>query len=265
MRQEVRSLAAGALALAAGLTPTSVAAAQGAVQWRVEDGGNGHWYQTVQTPSTWLQAAAGAATLGGHLATIGSQAENLFVFATSKSAWVERAGPWIGGRQAAGAAEPGGGWHWVTGEAWDYDSWGCRQPDNYDDGPESALDYSVDSLCGAAPQPTWNDAPPTRINPSFIIEWSADCNGDGIVDYGQILDGTFVDVNSNGIPDACETDPCPGDVNESGMVNAVDLAAVLASWGTDGGKFPRADANRDGTVDALDLAQVLSDWGPCPE
>jgi hypothetical protein len=42
-----------------------------------------------------------------------------------------------------------------------------------------------------------------------IIEWSADCNGDGIVDYGQILDGTFEDANENGVPDCCEEQtPC---------------------------------------------------------
>ena len=37
-----------------------------------------------------------------------------------------------------------------------------------------------------------------------MIEWSADCNGDGIVDYGQILDGTLTDADRNGIPDVCQ-------------------------------------------------------------
>ena len=41
-----------------------------------------------------------------------------------------------------------------------------------------------------------------------IIEYSADCNGDGIVDYGQILDGTFNDVDGNGIPDCCDDFSC---------------------------------------------------------
>ena len=40
----------------------------------------------------------------------------------------------------------------------------------------------------------------------FLVEWSADCNGDGIVDYGQILDGSLVDDNDNGVPDSCELD-----------------------------------------------------------
>jgi hypothetical protein len=48
------------------------------------------------------------------------------------------------------------------------------------------------------------------------------------------------------------------------VVNGVDLASVLAAWGTSGKAYPGADVNRDGLVDGSDLAQVLSDWGVCP-
>jgi hypothetical protein len=41
----------------------------------------------------------------------------------------------------------------------------------------------------------------------YIVEYEADCNGDGIVDKGQILSGQILDLNSNGIPDGCEN-PC---------------------------------------------------------
>ena len=56
---------------------------------------------------------------------------------------------------------------------------------------------------------------------------------------------------------------CPADIDESGVVNSIDLAAVLANWGSDGGKYPRADIDGDGTVSSTDLAAVLSAWGPC--
>jgi hypothetical protein len=39
---------------------------------------------------------------------------------------------------------------------------------------------------------------------TFVCEWSADCNSDGIVDYGQILAGELDDTNANNIPDCCE-------------------------------------------------------------
>ena len=59
----------------------------------------------------------------------------------------------------------------------------------------------------------------------------------------------------------------PDDFNVSdgsGAVNGVDLAAVLNSWGTNGGKYPGADTNDDGIVDGTDLAEVLNGWGTCP-
>ncbi len=93
------------------------------------------------------------------------------------------------------------------------------------------------------------------------IVFEGDCNGDGIVDYGQILDGTYQDMNSNSIPDVCE---CPADLDQSGSIDAEDLAYVLFAWGTDGGKTAEADIDRSGTVDANDLSIVLGSWGPCP-
>jgi hypothetical protein len=48
------------------------------------------------------------------------------------------------------------------------------------------------------------------------------------------------------------------DINRDGTVNALDLAAVLAAWGSAGGGA--ADASRDGRVDGNDLAVVLAGW-----
>jgi hypothetical protein len=99
----------------------------------------------------------------------------------------------------------------------------------------------------------------------YVIEWSADCNGDGIVDYGQILQGQLVDADANGVPDVCEVDPCPGDITNGGTVDATDLSIVLAAWGTTGqGEF-QADIDGSGLVDGGDLALVLGGWGPCPQ
>ena len=109
----------------------------------------------------------------------------------------------------------------------------------------------------------WSQASLTRS----VVEYSADCNSDGIVDYGQIRAGELEDTNANNIPDCCEAsegcNPCLADIDESGAVNAVDLAAILSNWGTNGGKYPRADIDGNGDVDGADLAAVLSAWGPC--
>jgi len=48
------------------------------------------------------------------------------------------------------------------------------------------------------------------------------------------------------------------DINRDGIVNAIDISAVLAAWGSSGGG--PADTNRDGRVDGGDLAVVLAGW-----
>ena len=56
------------------------------------------------------------------------------------------------------------------------------------------------------------------------------------------------------------TPPCTGDLNGSRIVDATDLAVVLAAWGT---TDPAADIDGSGLVDAADLAVLLAAWGPC--
>jgi len=53
---------------------------------------------------------------------------------------------------------------------------------------------------------------------------------------------------------------CPADVTGDGVVDVLDLLAVLAAWGQSG--VPE-DITGDGVVDVLDLLEVLSGWGPC--
>jgi hypothetical protein len=50
-----------------------------------------------------------------------------------------------------------------------------------------------------------------------------------------------------------------GDLDGNGVVNAGDLAALLAAWGGKGGP---ADLDGDGTVGASDLAILLAAWTP---
>ena len=98
--------------------------------------------------------------------------------------------------------------------------------------------------------------------------FSQDCNDDGIMDYGQILDGTFEDLNLNYVPDCCEGgEPCGsciGDINEDGIVDAADLGIMLKLWGSDAQGTPRADITGDGVVSGADLGYLLYYWGLCP-
>ncbi len=241
-----------------------------AVQWRVEDGGNGHWYRPVNQGSTvtWETARDAAVQQGAHLATLTGAAEAALVFSLvegNQIYWQNSfGGPWLGGYQPDPSVPASAGWIWVTGEPWNYTKWAAGEPNDwgYAGGREHYLQFR-DGSGG------WNDfTNDGNFVRSFVIEWSADCDGNGIVDYGEILDGTLADTNANGVPDCCDAgvscDPCPGDINASNTVDAEDLAYVLFAWGTDGGKTPEADITRDGIVDANDLSVVLGSWGPCP-
>ncbi|MHC5024670.1 MAG: hypothetical protein ACYTGG_12320 [Planctomycetota bacterium] len=56
---------------------------------------------------------------------------------------------------------------------------------------------------------------------------------------------------------------CASDTNDDGVVNVVDLLALLAAWGGSDPLFDIAPDGGDGVVDILDLLELLADWGPC--
>jgi len=200
------------------LFATSMAHAQQAVQWRVEDGGNGHWYQSIVAPSgiSWEAARDAASSRGGQLASLETDAEasrcfSYFSREAVPSAWTDQFGavvfgPWIGGYQIPNSNEPAGGWLWISGSAFDpmrlpaCCNNACGGSSNED---RLHLYYSLSTA-----ETTWNDLPSIVTCGSqirgYVVEWSADCNGDGITDYGQILQGTLPDANGNGVPDACD-------------------------------------------------------------
>ena len=84
----------------------------------LEKGGT---YKVVLGAINWEDARAAAEAAGGHLATITSQEE----WDKIRSAAGYTTQLYLGGWQPNGGQnEPGGGWEWITGEAWDQvDGW----------------------------------------------------------------------------------------------------------------------------------------------
>lgn len=100
------------------------------VQWRIEDGGNGHWYDIISTSLSWQNAKADAENqyfmgVQGHLATLTSEQENSFVIKN-----LPIYDQWIGGYQTSTDVEPNGNWAWITGEEWSYTNWARGEPSN---------------------------------------------------------------------------------------------------------------------------------------
>ena len=85
-----------------------------------------------------------------------------------------------------------------------------------------------------------------------------DCNGNGVLDLIDIIDGTSKDANGDGIPDEC----CVGDIDGDGVVGVKDLLDLLGAWGPN--PLHPADFNGDGFVGVSDLLTLLGTWSPCP-
>ena len=112
---------------------------------------NGHWYERVDAPVTWEQANQDAAARGGHLATITSIDENLFLttnpalggttnyFNALDPAFVPVADNlqrhWLGGFKLTLTANPLDGWTWVNSEGpFGYENWARALADLNGDG-----------------------------------------------------------------------------------------------------------------------------------
>jgi len=236
--------------------------AQEAIQWRVEDGGNGHWYLLRTRQSTmWSTEQELATSIGAHLATITTADERSFLqarFAVSPGGGNAAFVGLFQDPSASDFAEPAGGWRWITGEPLTLWPFCPGEPNNAAGGQDWGRAYiSSDGWC----VDDWR--PGTCCTPCCsLLEWSVDCNGDGLVDYGQLLDGTLADANGNGVPDCCE--PSPADLNGDGTVNADDIALLLGNWGPTVPKTVAFDLDADGLIDANDLGIVLASWGACP-
>ena len=225
--------------------------AQGAVQWRTEDGGNGHWYRAVQSvppksPEAWF---AWAQSNGCGVASIGSAEEGAIVFSVATQNG-EFTLPVLGARRDASNA-----FRWVDGTPWTYTAWSAGEPNC------SCERYLMLYPSG------WNDTDSTA-RAWAIVEYSADCNSDGVVDYGQIVNGSLSDIDADGVPDCCEGGfaCCTGDVLIDGQVNGADLGALLAYWGpvTSSPVSRSSDLNADGVVNGADIGVLLAGWGACP-
>ena len=76
-----------------------------------------------------------------------------------------------------------------------------------------------------------------------------DCNGDGVVDYGQIQSGALADTNNNGVLDVCEL-----------VITSVQPISGASTGGTavriNGNNFPSSPIVTFGGVSATDIVRV---------
>jgi len=83
------------------------------------------------------------------------------------------AGPALGGFEQDGAAEPAGGWCWLSGDPWSYGNWKPGEPNNgrAREGTEDRL--MVYSGIPRTPAATWNDinsADRDNLMTAYVVE-----------------------------------------------------------------------------------------------
>ena len=244
--------------IAVGCLSTAALSQSTAVQWTTESGGNGHWYQGLivsQEGASWTTARTFAIARGGDLAVVPSETFAQWLFTNTvdnTTLWAQSVGPWVGGYQLTGSIEPSGGWLWANGSEILPEMWSSGQPDNYTPcgGDNNRMGYW--NAGEGVPKPYLQDSPDLAVIPcigpviSAIVEWSADCNADGIVDYGQILSGALADANANNIPDCCESGECL-DTDHDGSGDQLDNCPLIANP-------TQADCDSDGIGDVCELA-----------
>ncbi len=88
----------------------------------------------------------------------------------------------------------------------------------------------------------------------------ADADADGVADAVDnclgLANANQSDADRDGFGDLCDAD-----LDQSGMVNAVDLSILRDAFGT---RSSKADANGDGVVNSLDVALLQTRFGKAP-
>jgi hypothetical protein len=128
----------------------------------------GHTYaRSDKTALNWLEAQAFCESVGGHLVTVTSDAEQAFL--TRLLAGTENESYWLGARQASS-----GDYEWVTGEKWSYSKWAPWQPSggeqHYAVAQTEISDWMRDS---GWRQYEWDDVTlsPGGQKIGFVCEW----------------------------------------------------------------------------------------------
>lgn len=146
-----------AIGLAALLTACAGASAQ--VTWNV----NGHTYQLTPAASSWSAAEGYAQSIGGHLVSIESAAEQAFIESNFLS--IPTAAPrplWIGLIRTGGIGS-GGFDFWTDGSAVGFSNWYPGEPNNFTGNGQTngewvgTINWHTAQING--PIGTWNDTP----------------------------------------------------------------------------------------------------------
>ena len=116
----------------------------------------GHYYKTFEFETSWDDAKVFCESVGGHLATIGSQEEHLFVIEVCK-----KGSKWPGKYWLGGYRNSKGIWKWIDGTVISLNNWERGYPDS------SAFSNTISMLYGK-----WWSVNNTYTY-GFVCEWES--------------------------------------------------------------------------------------------
>ena len=208
----------------------------------------GNWYLVVSASTGWEQAKRHAEFLGGHLVTIGDEAENLFVAGLAEAQGLDTIRIGLTDQVSEGS------FVWANGEALSYTNWPPGQPDNArygatDEDYVELITFSDDFF----QRLQWNDVPDFTV--AYVVEfegypipilppaglvawWPGEGNANDIVggNNGTLMNGaTFApgvvgqafSFDGDGYVDA-------GNDPTFDLTNALTLVAWIRTDGTEG-------------------------------
>ncbi len=144
-----KALIVAAFSVAAVFSPKDAFSAT----WTLESGGNGHTYTVTPSRMNWDTAEAYAISLGGHLVSINSPAEQAFIEATFLQGVDDRSVLWIGLNDVAVE----GSFIWTTGEAVTFTNWDpVGEPNNFGNEDYTAINWYRGADAGGL-KGSWND------------------------------------------------------------------------------------------------------------
>jgi hypothetical protein len=232
-------------------------------QWRVEDGGNGHWYYyETQNPKPWLAAQEYAESIGGHLATITSAAEQDFIKTLTPAADHF----FLGGFQntsSSSYSEPGGGWEWITGEAWSYTNWHVTGPAPPEPNEGTPGQNFLTQHGAPVTSWGWNDGTGTGPSPFLIeLETAPAASQPLRVTASSSSPGTFAAATAFAVgnnPTSVAVGDFNGDGNQDLVVANVDSDNVSILLGNGDGTFAAATNFADGDWYAVSVGDFSGD------
>jgi hypothetical protein len=117
-----------------------------------------HCYWAHGNMVTWNQARTMCMSEGGHLVTILSAEENLFVVSIAMFSPMY-SDTWIGATDGKAGNDPSGaGTHtWVTGEPWGFEAWSTGEPDGDCDPCSGGQSCTCDHRGTLVSDATWQD------------------------------------------------------------------------------------------------------------